>query len=63
MRATSNAGATRYAGAPPGMVEASCQFRLVNGHLHLPALREALEQHVATANTAAGCNSQAMSAA
>ena len=27
------------------MVEASCQFRRVNGHLHLPALREALEQH------------------
>ncbi len=30
-----------------GMVEASKQFRRVNGHLHLPALRTALERHVA----------------
>jgi hypothetical protein len=30
-----------------GMVEASKQFRRVNGHLHLPALRSALERHVA----------------
>ncbi len=30
-----------------GMVEAGKQFRRVNGHLHLPALRAALEQHVA----------------
>ena len=30
-----------------GMVEASGQFRRVNGHLHLPALRTALERHVA----------------
>jgi hypothetical protein len=27
-----------------GMVEASKQFRRVNGHLHLPALRTALER-------------------
>jgi putative transposase len=33
-----------------GMVEASTQFRRVNGHLHLRALRAALEQHVATEN-------------
>ena len=31
-----------------GMVEAGKQFRRVNGHLHLPALRAALERHVAT---------------
>jgi transposase-like protein len=31
-----------------GMVEAGKQFRRVNGHLHLPALRSALERHVAT---------------
>jgi hypothetical protein len=31
-----------------GMVEAGKQFRRVNGHLHLPALRIALERHVAT---------------
>jgi len=31
----------------PGMVEASKQFRRVNGHLHLPQLREALEAEVA----------------
>jgi putative transposase len=30
-----------------GMIEASRQFRRVNGHLHIPALRAALEQHVA----------------
>jgi putative transposase len=30
-----------------GMIEASKQFRRVNGHLHLPALRAALEAHVA----------------
>lgn len=30
-----------------GMLEAGKQFRRVNGHLHLPALRAALERHVA----------------
>jgi hypothetical protein len=30
-----------------GMAEASKQFRRVNGHLHLPALRDALERHAA----------------
>ncbi len=30
-----------------GMIEASDQFRRVNGHLHLPALRRALNAHVA----------------
>jgi hypothetical protein len=30
-----------------GMLEASKQFRRVNGHMHLTALREALERHVA----------------
>jgi len=30
-----------------GMLEASKQFRRVNGHLHLPALRVALDSHVA----------------
>ena len=30
-----------------GMIEAGKQFRRVNGHLHLPALRTALEQHAA----------------
>jgi putative transposase len=29
-----------------GMVEAAAQFRRVNGHLHLPKLRDALERHV-----------------
>jgi putative transposase len=32
-----------------GMVEASKQFRRVNGHLHLRALRAALERHTADA--------------
>jgi putative transposase len=30
-----------------GMIEATRQFRRVNGHLHVPALRAALERHVA----------------
>ena len=34
-----------------GMVEATKQFRRVNGFLHLPALRSALERHVAGAVT------------
>ncbi|HEY8556998.1 MAG TPA: IS256 family transposase [Actinomycetes bacterium] len=34
-----------------GMVEAGRQFRRVNGHLHLPALRAALEAEVAKAVT------------
>jgi putative transposase len=34
-----------------GMVEASKQFRRVNGFMHLPALRNALEAHVAAAVT------------
>ena len=29
-----------------GMIEARGQFRRVNGHLHLAALRTALDQHV-----------------
>jgi hypothetical protein len=29
-----------------GMVEAAKQFRRVNGHLHLPKLRAALERRV-----------------
>jgi hypothetical protein len=29
-----------------GMVEAAHQFRRVNGHLHLPKLRAALQRHV-----------------
>ena len=33
-----------------GMAEASKQFRRVNGHLHLAALRNALDQHVAPEN-------------
>jgi hypothetical protein len=46
-----------------GMVEASSQFRRVNGHLHLAALRTALERHVATETVGANCNTQAVSAA
>jgi hypothetical protein len=30
-----------------GMLEATKQFRRVNGFLHLPALRDALNHHVA----------------
>jgi len=46
-----------------GMVEASKQFRRVNGHLHLPALRAALERYVAAETVGADCNTQDVSAA
>jgi transposase-like protein len=46
-----------------GMVEASQQFRRVNGHLHLPALRASLERHVATQTVGADCNTHTVSAA
>ena len=36
-----------------GMTEASKQFRRVNGHLHLPALRVALDEHVAAQTVSA----------
>ena len=45
-----------------GMVEASKQFRRVNGHLHLPALRAALERHAGD-TVGADCNTQDVSAA
>ncbi len=35
------------------MIEASKQFRRVNGFMHLPALRAALEAHVAKSDVAA----------
>jgi putative transposase len=38
-----------------GMVEAGKQFRRVNGHLHLPALRDALDRHVGAENVGAEC--------
>ena len=46
-----------------GMLEASKQFRRVNAHLHLPALRAALEAHVAAETVGAACNTQDVSAA
>jgi putative transposase len=46
-----------------GMVEASKQFRRVNGHLHLPALRASLERHVAAESAGPDCNTQEVSAA
>ena len=46
-----------------GMIEASTQFRRVNGHLHLPALRAAPEQHVAAETVAADRPTHDLSAA
>jgi putative transposase len=46
-----------------GMVEASKQFRRVNGHLHLPTLRTALEQHLAAETVGPDCNTHDVSAA
>ena len=36
-----------------GMLEASKQFRRINGHLHLPALRTALDAHIAAQSVGA----------
>jgi putative transposase len=46
-----------------GMVEASKQFRRVNGHLHLAALRASLERHLASETVGPDCNTQDVSAA
>jgi hypothetical protein len=45
-----------------GMVEAGKQFRRVNGYLHLPALRTALQAEVAGA-VPATCEGQEVEAA
>jgi transposase-like protein len=45
-----------------GMVEAAKQFRRVNGHLHLPALRAALEREI-TETVRATCDDQTMNVA
>ena len=46
-----------------GMVEAGKQFRRVNGHLHLPALRTALARQVGTETVTNTCDDQDMNAA
>jgi len=46
-----------------GMVEASKQFRRVNGHMHLPALRAALERHVAERTVGADRHDENVNAA
>jgi putative transposase len=46
-----------------GMVEAGKQFRRVNGHLHLPALRAALHRHVGTETVTNECNDHQVTAA
>lgn len=46
-----------------GMLEAAKQFRRVNGHLHLPEVRAALERHVAAQTVGATCNDHNVSAA
>ena len=44
-----------------GMLEAKKQFRRVNGFLHLPALRDALDRHV-TRTATPPCNDQDVAA-
>ena len=46
-----------------GMVEAGKQFRRVNGHLHLPALRTALARQAGTETVTNTCDDQEMNAA
>jgi putative transposase len=45
-----------------GMLEADHQFRRVNGHLHLPKLRAALDAHF-TQNVSADCHDKTVNAA
>jgi putative transposase len=45
-----------------GMLEAGNQFRRVNGHLHLPGLRAALEAHF-TGNVGTGCHDESVKVA
>jgi putative transposase len=45
-----------------GMLEADHQFRRVNGHLHLPKLRAALEEHF-RGNVSTGGQDETMNAA
>jgi hypothetical protein len=45
------------------MIEAGKQFRRVNGHLHLPALRAALERHVGNETVGAHRHDETVSAA
>jgi putative transposase len=46
-----------------GMLEAGKQFRRVNGHLHLRALRAALDRHVATTNVGTNRHNHTVTAA
>ena len=46
-----------------GMLEADHQFRRVNGHLHLPALRIALDKHIAAQTVGAVSHDEAVIAA
>jgi len=45
------------------MAEAGKQFRRVNGHLHLPALRDALNRHVAAETVSATSQNESVIAA
>jgi putative transposase len=46
-----------------GMTEAGKQFRRVNGHMHLPALRRALDEHVTTENVSTVSQNESVIAA
>jgi transposase-like protein len=46
-----------------GMLAASKQFRRVNGHMHLPALRASLERHVGAETVGPDCHTDDVSAA
>jgi putative transposase len=46
-----------------GMAEAGKQFRRVNGHLHLAALRRTLDEHVAAENISASRQNDSVIAA
>jgi hypothetical protein len=46
-----------------GMIQARAQFRRVNGHLHLRALRAALDRHVEVENVGRPGHNETVTAA
>ncbi len=56
-------GQTAIRWCAAGMLEASKQFRRVNGHMHLPALRATLERHVAEQTVSATRHDETVNAA
>ena len=60
---TSSAGTLALRWCVAGMVAAGKQLRRVNGHLHLRAVRAALDRHVVADNVGTASNNDTVTAA